>query len=139
MRIHRIPHTVIYTTGIFLSLQSFNMYTGTSYDIYLYMALPLAIIPLAIIPLANPCFYLLGTLLVVTGIVHLSPRLLVNCPLCPHCSLVPSPPQIPNPPGFPEPNVLLIRAHHNSLSSMRHSNIQTDHGIHQFSSFRGQK
>ena len=43
----------IYTTGIFLSLQSFNMYTDTSYDIYLYMALPIAI---------NPRFYLLGTL-----------------------------------------------------------------------------
>ena len=47
----------IYTTGIFLSLQSFNMYTDTSYDIYLYMALPLATIPLA-----SPRFYLLGTL-----------------------------------------------------------------------------
>ena len=48
---------VIYTTGIFSSLQSFNMYTDTSYNIYLYMALPLAINPLA-----NPRFYLLGTL-----------------------------------------------------------------------------
>ncbi len=47
----------IYTTGIFLSLQSFNMYTDTSYNIYLYIALPLATIPLA-----SPRSYLLGTL-----------------------------------------------------------------------------
>ena len=41
-------------------------------------------------------------------------------PLSPIAPLYP-PPQIPNPPGFPEPPVLLIRAHHNSLSSMQHS------------------
>jgi hypothetical protein len=73
-------------------------------------------------PLLSP-FLLTWHPPVVTGIVHLSPRLLVNCPLCPHGSLVPFPPQIPNPLGFPGPNVLLIRAHYNPLSSIQHSSI----------------
>ncbi len=42
-------------------------------------------------------------------------------PFVPHCSLVPSPSKFPTLPGFPEPNVLLIRAHPNPLSSIRHS------------------
>ncbi len=45
-------------------------------------------------------------------------------PLSPIAPLLPSPPQIPNPPGFPEPNVLLIRAHHNPLSSIQHNNTK---------------
>ncbi len=53
----------------------------TNYNIQLYMAqLPLLLSPLAgspLSPLYIP-FYLLGTLLAVTGIVHLGLRLLVN-------------------------------------------------------------
>jgi hypothetical protein len=57
------------------------MYTHTSYNIQLYMEhFPLLLPPLAsspFLPLCTP-FYLLGTLLAVTGIVHLGLRLLVN-------------------------------------------------------------
>ncbi len=65
----------IYTTGIIQSLQAFHyMYTRdkTGY-VNDYSLAPLA--PLA--PLV-PLLYLLGTLLAVTGSVHLVPRLLVN-------------------------------------------------------------
>jgi hypothetical protein len=65
----------------YLSLiQSFQYIHGTSYNIQLYMAhSPCLISPcqFPFLPLCVP-FYLLGTLLAVTGIVHLSPRLLVN-------------------------------------------------------------
>ncbi len=50
------------------------MYTYTGYNIH--SAIPLLFTPLAE-PLLNP-FYLLGTLLAVTGSVHLGLRLLVN-------------------------------------------------------------
>jgi hypothetical protein len=51
---------------------------NTGYNAQLYMALPLADSALlAIAPLSTP-FYLLGTLLAVTGSVHLGLRLLVN-------------------------------------------------------------
>ncbi len=47
------------------------------------------------------------------GIVHLGPRLLVNCsPLSPIAPLYPSPPNSQPFLDFPEPNVHLIRAHH---------------------------
>ncbi len=89
---------VIYTTGIFLTLQSFSMYTDTSYDTFYTWHFPL-LSPL-LLTWHPP---------VVTGIVHLSPRLLVNYPLCPPLLPCTFPPQIPKPPGFPGPNVLLIR------------------------------
>jgi hypothetical protein len=47
--------------------------------------------------------------------------LLVNCPLCPPLLPCSFPPKFPILLGFPEPNVLLIRAHHNSLFSTQHS------------------
>ncbi len=52
------------------------------------------------VPLSPPCtsFYLLGTLLAVTGIVHLGLRLLVNWPLLSQPSPKPSPLQIPRTP-----------------------------------------
>ncbi len=63
------------------------------------------------LPLASP-FILTWHPPVVIGIVHLSPRLLVNYPLVPRCILVSFPPPwLSTPPGFPGPNVLLIRAH----------------------------
>ncbi len=55
-----------------------------------------------------------------TGIVHLGPKLSVNCsPLCP---IAPSRPPLQNPNpslGFPEPNVHLIKARLNPLSSVQ--------------------
>jgi hypothetical protein len=73
-----------------LSLQSFNMHTAqvTIYSVHST-------------PLANPT----PTYLAPSSCdrnVHLSPRLLVNCPLfVPHCSHVPLPSQLPSPLGFP--------------------------------------
>ncbi len=55
--------------------------------------LPLADSPFA--PLSVP-FYLLGTLLAVTGSVHPGPRLLINWPPLPQPLLIPSPFQIPS-------------------------------------------
>ncbi len=63
-------------------------------------AFPLLSSPLASSPLSPLCtpFYLLGTLLAVTGFVHLSLRLLVNWPPLFHPSPKPSPHQIPRTP-----------------------------------------
>jgi hypothetical protein len=60
---------------------------------------------------------------VVTGIVHLGPRLSVNCsPLFPIVPLCP-PLQNPNPfSDFPEPNVHLIKARLNPLPSIPNNN-----------------
>ncbi len=57
------------------------IYTRTRVTIYNYTCrIPLASISPCWFPLSSPLYslYLLGTLLAVTGIVHLSPRLLVN-------------------------------------------------------------
>jgi hypothetical protein len=78
---HSFLLLLLYTTGIFHQFNQSIIYTDTGYNVQLYMAhspcfyLPLPV-PL-VLPLCTP-FYLLGTLLAVTGIVHLSPRLLVN-------------------------------------------------------------
>jgi hypothetical protein len=58
---------------------------------------PLLLSPLASSPFYPfvPPFYLLGTLLAVTGIVHLGLRLLVNWPPLSHPSPKPSPSKIP--------------------------------------------
>ncbi len=96
---------VIYTTGVFLSPQSFSMYTDMSYNTFYTWHFPL-LSPL-LLTWHPP---------VVTGIVHLSPRLLVDYPLCPPLLPCTFPPQIPNPLGFPGPNVLLIRVHHKPSS-----------------------
>ncbi len=76
----------IYTTGIIQTSQSFFAYTDTDYNVQLYTAhSPCFCLPL-LTPLCLPFaphstpFYLLGTLLAVTGSVHLGLRLLVNCP-----------------------------------------------------------
>jgi hypothetical protein len=74
------------------------------------------------LPLCSP-FLLTWHPPAVTGMVHLSPRLLVNCPLCP--PLLPRTPPFPilHPHWvFPGPNVLLIRTHPNPFPSVRHSN-----------------
>jgi hypothetical protein len=63
-------------------------------------AFPMLLSPLAsspFLPLCTP-FYLLGTLLAVTGIVHLGLRLLVNWPPLSYPSPRPSPLQIPRTP-----------------------------------------
>jgi hypothetical protein len=74
-------------------------------------AFPLLLSPLTSSPFLPLCvpFYLLGTLLAVTGSVHLVPRLLVTTPLFPHLALVPSHPKSRPPLGFPDPNMHLIR------------------------------
>ncbi len=68
----------IYTTGIIHPSQAFFMYTNTDYNIL--GAFPLLFAPLANSPLSPfvPLFYLVGTLLAVTGSVHLGLRLLLN-------------------------------------------------------------
>ncbi len=63
-------------------------------------ALPLLLLPLAsspFLPFVHP-FYLLGTLLAVTGSIHLGLRLLVNWPPLSHPLRKPSPLQIPRTP-----------------------------------------
>ncbi len=105
---------VIYTTGIFLSLQSFSTYTDASYDTFYTWHFPL-LSPL-LLTWHPP---------IVTGIVHLSPRLLVNYPLCP--PLLPCtfpPPKLSTLSGFPGPNVLLIRAHHKPSSQCTRHLVQ---------------
>jgi hypothetical protein len=73
------------------------------------------------LPLANPnSTYLAPSSC--DGYVHLSPRLLVNCPF-----LSPITPAHPSPPNFhpfwvfPGPNVLLIRTHPNPFPSERNT------------------
>jgi hypothetical protein len=101
----------IYTTGISFITAVIQHVYGTSYDTFYTWHFPLL----------SP-FLLTWLPPVVTGIVYLSPRLLVNYPLCPPLLPCTFPLQIPIPPGFPEPNVLLIRVHHNPLPSIQHSN-----------------
>ncbi len=74
------------------------------------------------IPLASPLLLLTWHPPVVTGIVHLGPRLSVNySPLFPIAPLCP-PLQNPNPfSDFPEPNVHLIKARLNPLPSIQNS------------------
>jgi hypothetical protein len=74
----------MYTTGIIQTSQALFMYTDTDYNAQLYTAhspcfyLPMLIpICLPFAPLLTPS-YLLGTLLAVTGSIHLGLRLLVN-------------------------------------------------------------
>ncbi len=106
----------IYTTGIFLSLQSFNIYTDTSCNTFYTWHFSLLQFPL----LAPVSTYLAPSRCDRNGPPQSQvARILV--PFVPHCSLVPSPPKFPTLPGFPEPNVLLIRAHHNPLSSIQHT------------------
>jgi hypothetical protein len=67
----------IYTTGTIQSLQHSFIYTNIDYNVHgafpLLYCLPL---PIPLTPLSNPLS--LGTLLAVTGSVHLGLRLLVN-------------------------------------------------------------
>jgi hypothetical protein len=107
------------------------MYTDTSYDIYLYMALPLAVIPLA-----NPCSTYLAPSSCDRNRPPQSQVARKLSPLSPIAPLYP-PPRIPNPPGFPGPNVLLIRAHHNSLSSMQHTSYSLNTATADFFLFQG--
>ncbi len=94
----------------FLSLQSFIIHT-TQITCILYIALPL------IKP--NPTYLAPSSC---DGNVHLSPRLLVNCPLL--FPIAPACPSLSNLHPFwvfPGPNVLLIRTHPNPLPSERNS------------------
>jgi hypothetical protein len=104
---------VQYTTGIFHRFSHSNTYTDQILVIYLHMHTPLAITPIILLTWHPP---------VVTGIVHLGPRLSVNCsPLFPIVPLCP-PLQNPNPfSDFPEPNVHLIKARLNPLPSIPNS------------------
>jgi hypothetical protein len=79
-------------------------------------------VTLAIVPLANPPLLLTWHPPVVTEIVHLGPRLSVDCsPLSPIAPLCP-PLQNPNPSSdFPEPNVHLIKARLNPFPSIQDS------------------
>jgi hypothetical protein len=77
------------------------------------MHIPLAIIPVLLLTWHPP---------VVTGIVHLGPRLSVNCspllPIAPSCPPI----QNPNPfSDFPEPNVHLIKARLNPPPSIQNN------------------
>jgi hypothetical protein len=95
-------------TTLYLSLlQSFQHIHESDSIIYLHMHIPLAIIPTLLLTWHPP---------IVTGIVHLGPRLSVNCsPLLPIVPLCP-PLQNPNPfSDFPGPNVHLIKARLNPL------------------------
>jgi hypothetical protein len=93
------------------SLQSFQHIHGSTLIVYLHMHVPLATIPTRLLTWHPP---------VVTGIVHLSPRLSANCsplfPVAPLCPLL----QNPNPfSDFPEPNVHLIKARLNPFPSIQ--------------------
>jgi hypothetical protein len=95
MHIYNWYHSV--TTGILLC---------TRIQITIYMRIPLALLsPLAsslLLPLSTP-FYLLGTLLAVTGSVHLSLRLLETDLPFPNPSPNPPPPNSQNP-DYPAPH-----------------------------------
>ncbi len=78
-----------------------SLYTRTQVTMYNYTwHIPLAFVSPCQFPFSPLCipFYLLGTLLAVTGIVHLGLRLLVHWPPLPHPSPKPSPLQIPRTP-----------------------------------------
>jgi hypothetical protein len=104
-----------HTTGIFHHFSHSNTYTNQILIIYLHMHIPLATAPTFLLTWHPP---------VVTGIVHLGPRLSVNCsPLFPIVPLCP-PLQNPNPfSDFPEPNVHLIKARLNPLPSIPNSSF----------------
>jgi hypothetical protein len=95
---------IIYTTGIFSSRQSSNIYTDTSYNICIYTWR----VPLIKIPLLT-----LGSTYLAPSSCDRNrpPRSQVACkllPFVPRCSLAPSPPNSQPPLGFPEPNVHFI-------------------------------
>ncbi len=101
------------------TLQAFIIYTNTDYN--LHGAVPLLFVspcwfPFA--PLSNP-LYLLGTLLAVTGSVHLCLRLLVNWPPLSQ----PFPQSLPPPnsqnPGYQAPHYGDLK---NPASSVRNRN-----------------
>jgi hypothetical protein len=96
-----------HTTGIIHHFGHSNIYTDQS----TYARSP-----------CKPPFLLTWHPPVVTGIVHLGPRLSVNCsPLFPIAPLCP-PLQNPNPSSdFPEPNVHLIKARLNPFPSIQNN------------------
>jgi hypothetical protein len=97
-----------------LSLQSFIIHTAQVAHV-LYIALPLTK-PNSTYLAPSSC----------DGNVHLSPRLLVNCPfLSPIAPAYPSPSNLHPLWVFPGPNVLLIRTHPNPFPSERNSNFCT--------------
>jgi hypothetical protein len=102
-----------HTTGIFHHFSHSSAYTNQILIIYLHMHIPLAITPILLLTWHPP---------VVTGIIHLGPRLSVNCsPLFPIVPLCP-PLQNPNPfSDFHEPNVHLIKARLNPLPRLPNS------------------
>jgi hypothetical protein len=109
-----------------LSLQSFIIHTAQVTYI-LYIALPLTN--------PNPTYLAPSSC---DGNVHLSPRLLVNCPL-----LSPIAPAYPSPTSlhpfwvFPGPNVLLIRTHPNPFPSERNKYNHVYSVITKYSRFLG--
>ncbi len=106
------------TTGVIQTLQAFIMYTNTDYNIH--GAIPLLFIspcwfPFA--PFSSP-LYLLGTLLAVTGSVHLGLSLLANWPPLSQ----PFPQSLPSPnsqnPGYQAPHYDDLK---NPASSVRNT------------------
>ncbi len=94
----------------YLQLVSFKRFShslSTRTQVTIYMAhSPCFLPPLAdfpLLPFLTP-FYLFGTLLAVTGSVHLGLRLLVNWPPLSHPFPKPSPLQIPRTPIYPAPH-----------------------------------
>ncbi len=87
----------MYITGIIHSLHTYTRHNST----YVH--------DLPLVPLV-PLVYLLGTLLAVSGSVHLCSLLLVNWPpfVLPVAHVLPLP-KIPTPRGFPDPNIHSIR------------------------------
>jgi hypothetical protein len=107
----------MHTTGIIHHFGHSNIYTRVRFQ-HIYICT----FPLLRIPLASPFFLLTWHPPDVIGIVHLGPRLLVNCSLLSPIAPLHPPLQIPNPPlGFPEPNVHLIRRITNPLPSIQNT------------------
>ncbi len=81
-------------------IQTFYHFIAHTIQLHIYTAqLPLLFLSPCWLPFVSP-LYLLGTLVAVTGIVHLGLRLLVNWPHLPHPS-----PNPPLPSKFPEPQL----------------------------------
>jgi hypothetical protein len=102
---------VIYTSGIFLSLQSFNVY-GHKLRYILYMALPLTD-PTSTYLAPSSCDR------------NRPPQSQVARKLSPLSPIAPLfPPPNSQPSWVSRPNVLLIRAHRNPLSSIQHRGVE---------------
>jgi hypothetical protein len=108
----------MYTTGIIQTSQAFFVCTDTDYNVQLYTAHSPCWLPFA--PPSTP-FYLLGTLLAVTGSVHLGLRLLVNWPPLSQSFPQTLPPPNSQNPSYPAPHWDDLRK--NPASSVRNNTV----------------